>query len=297
MLLLFFLLTPIEAFFFLVDGCLWTPPSRSAFGVSSLAKPRVLACLVRPGSPFWVGVTDGGGFLLMNDMREKRSDFENSPLTRPEYISAMVHFYRGELNRANTWRLRLDTTTNWAILTVTGLLSFAFGVESHTHGSIVLGMFLVLHYLTLEARRYRFFDVWRNRVRKIEENFYGPLLTRDLHSPEHNWGKLVAKDLLRPGFKITYMQAFKARFKANYIILYLILGLSWALKLLMHPHKNTGSFYQEMSMGPIPWYVIATIVLCLYLFFLGVILFVSDVEPADEEYWGHDNPLGHIRDF
>jgi uncharacterized membrane protein len=41
--------------------------------------------------------------------------FEDYPLTRSEYIAALVHFYRGELSRADHWRARLDPTTNWAI--------------------------------------------------------------------------------------------------------------------------------------------------------------------------------------
>jgi uncharacterized membrane protein len=52
--------------------------------------------------------------------------FESFPLTRPEYISAMVHFYRGEMHRSQVWRTRLDTTTNWAVVTTAGLISFAF---------------------------------------------------------------------------------------------------------------------------------------------------------------------------
>jgi len=31
-----------------------------------------------------------------------------------EFNTAMIHFYRGEVQRSNTWRNRLDTTTNWA---------------------------------------------------------------------------------------------------------------------------------------------------------------------------------------
>src|SRR4030095_12466686 len=35
-------------------------------------------------------------------------------LSAAEFNTAMVHFYRGEVQRSNTWRNRLDTTTNWA---------------------------------------------------------------------------------------------------------------------------------------------------------------------------------------
>jgi uncharacterized membrane protein len=48
----------------------------------------------------------------------------------------MVHFYRGELTRSISWRVRLDTSTNWAILAVTAILTFAFGSPKHSHASI-----------------------------------------------------------------------------------------------------------------------------------------------------------------
>lgn len=46
--------------------------------------------------------------------RDRAPAFEDYPLTRQESISAMVHFYRGEMYRSQIWRQRLDTTTNWA---------------------------------------------------------------------------------------------------------------------------------------------------------------------------------------
>lgn len=70
--------------------------------------------------------------------------FEDYPLTRNEYITAMVHLYRGELQRSNSWRLRLDHTTNWAIVATMGLLSFAFGTPEHPHMILVLGIYSVV---------------------------------------------------------------------------------------------------------------------------------------------------------
>ena len=224
-------------------------------------------------------------------------DFETYPLTRPEYISAMVHLYRGELTRSNTWRLRLDTTTNWAIIATMGLLSFAFNLKEHTHGSIVLGMYLVLHFLTLEARRFRFFDVWRTRLRMIEENFYGPILTRDLSSPEHNWGDLVADDLLHPRFKITYLQAFRTRLLRNYVALFIILLFGWAVKLLMHPQAEGIHWWEHMAFGPIPWWLSLLTVFALYLFLVCVVIFVPPSHPAEGDYWNVEKPLGKISDF
>src|SRR5262245_18272825 len=78
--------------------------------------------------------------------------FENYPLTRAEYINAMVHFYRGEMHRAQLWRTRLDTTTNWAVFTVAGMTSFTFSDPSHSPFILVLGSLLVTAFLCFEAR-------------------------------------------------------------------------------------------------------------------------------------------------
>jgi hypothetical protein len=36
-------------------------------------------------------------------------------------IGALAHLYRGEMYRSKVWRMRLDTTTNWAVVT-TGIV-------------------------------------------------------------------------------------------------------------------------------------------------------------------------------
>ena len=35
-------------------------------------------------------------------------------------LTVLAHLYRGELYRANSWRMRLDNTTNWAVITTAG---------------------------------------------------------------------------------------------------------------------------------------------------------------------------------
>src|SRR5688572_19991365 len=119
-------------------------------------------------------------------------DYEGTPLTRQEYIMAIVHLYRGEVYRATVQRTRMDTTTNWAVLTTAGLLAFSFRDSSNPHWGLLIGMMLVTLYLVYEARRYQMFDIWRSRVRKIEENFYGPILRRNPVSPHREWGERVA---------------------------------------------------------------------------------------------------------
>lgn len=224
-------------------------------------------------------------------MTDDDQAFEDYPLRRTEYISALVHLYRGELGRANIWRMRLDTTTNWAIITSMGLLSFAFNRHDNSHAILLVGMLMILTFLTVEARRYRLFDVWHNRVRIIEENFYGPILRRDLESRRGNWGNLIADDLLRPRFKITYMQAFRSRLIRNYVPLFGLVLLAWIVKITITPSQPPAwnGFVQGCSIGPIPGWEILSGVAALYGFLLGVVLFVK--KPPETEFWHHSAEL------
>jgi uncharacterized membrane protein len=41
-------------------------------------------------------------------------------------IGALAHLYRGEVYRSTVWRTRLDSTTNWAVVTTGIALSATF---------------------------------------------------------------------------------------------------------------------------------------------------------------------------
>ncbi len=221
-------------------------------------------------------------------MQTHQPDFESTPLTRPEYISALVHLYRGEMSRANVWRTRLDTTTNWAILTTMGLLSFAFSGPDHSHATLVVGMLMLVHFLVVESRRYLFFDVWRQRVRMIEETFYNPLLSRDLKSPKGGWGRAVAEDLLHPSFKMTYLQAFRTRLVRNYVGLFGLLLASWLVKVTLHPFSlsdHPEAWRSNMALGPIAWWVVVGFILALYSVLAFVLVRGRGHTSEEELHW------------
>ena len=186
-----------------------------------------------------------------------RADYESSPLSRQEYISAVVHLYRGELDRATTWRLRLDATTNWAILTTAGILSYSFNADAHTHLGPLLGVILASVFWMIEARRYRYADIWYARVRKIEENFYGPILRRDPVSPRSEWGRLVAEDLFHPRFRVPMVYALRKRLLRNYWAIFLVLFGAWAAKLLFQPTPaaSVADLRARLELGLFPYWV------------------------------------------
>ena len=219
--------------------------------------------------------------------------FESTELTRAEYVSTMVHFYRGELHRSTEWRLRLDNTTNWAILSVMGLVTFSLGDASHSHVGLLAGMALVFTFLTIEARRFRLFDVWRNRTRMLEENFIGPIVRRDLQSPIEDWGRVIAQDLIWPKFRITWNQALKARLVRNYLSLFVLLLVCWLLKVGLAVDNANAIRQIEFVYSPertngtlviASWFSIF-FVIGLYGYLIGIILLAGRTSKPEDEYW------------
>src|SRR5439155_26481734 len=64
-------------------------------------------------------------------------------LSPAEFNMAMVHFYRGEVQRSNTCRSRLDNTTYWAVITAGATLSFAVSSSNSLQFVIPIQLLLV----------------------------------------------------------------------------------------------------------------------------------------------------------
>ncbi|MGQ0721089.1 MAG: DUF2270 domain-containing protein [Candidatus Eiseniibacteriota bacterium] len=229
-----------------------------------------------------------GEIPLPEDTPPARVDLEGTHLVRSEYIAAMVHFYRGEMYRATQWRLRLDNTTNWSIIAAGGLLTFSFGHPESSPLILLLGQGIVFAFLWIESRRYRIFDVWRARVRKIEENFYNPILTRRLVSPDPWWGDAVAHDLAQPRFKMSRWHAMHSRLRANYLILFLILNTAWILKIFTHPTPthSLGLACQRLDAGILPWQAIVGVVLAFYVALLSLYFVPGAAVTIRGREWG-----------
>src|ERR1044072_8649378 len=98
-------------------------------------------------------------------------------LTSSELATTMSHFHRAEIARMAGWRDRLDRTTNWAITVVAALLSVSLSTPDAHHGVLLFAMLLILLLLWIEARRYRFFDVYRARVRQFERHYFAQIFS------------------------------------------------------------------------------------------------------------------------
>ncbi|MBL8096041.1 MAG: DUF2270 domain-containing protein [Anaerolineales bacterium] len=227
---------------------------------------------------------------------DQRLDLGN--VTRAEFINAMVHLYRGELGEATAWRGRIDTTSHWAIVLSASALSFVFGDPSgERHVLIPIISVFCVFLLLMEARRYRFFDIWRSRARLIEMNFYRPLLDGS-RPPQPDWTGRLAQDLEWPTFHLPWWEAAGRRLRRNYQGIFLIQLGSWLVALMTFPAPTTmwTEIVARAGVGPVPgaWMMAATSVFYAGLVALGLFSFwasrIAKGLPA-----GHPDRLGRGR--
>lgn len=177
-----------------------------------------------------------------------------------EFNTAWVHYYRAEIQRSNTWRTRLDATTNWAVLTVAAAISFSLSSPNNHYGVIVLDTLLITLFLWIEARRYRYYELWSYRARLIEVNYFAAMLVPPF-KPAEDWAERLAESLRHPRFSISLLEAFGRRLRRNYLWIYLILASTWALKSYIHPIPagNLADFLDRSALGPLPGIVMVGI--------------------------------------
>ncbi|HKO99042.1 MAG TPA: DUF2270 domain-containing protein [Pyrinomonadaceae bacterium] len=175
-----------------------------------------------------------------------------------EFNTAMIHFYRGEVQRSNTWRNRLDTTTNWAVLTAGATLSFVFGSSTNAHFVIPINSILVAIFLLMEARRYRYYEIWSSRVRVIETGYFAQMLAPESVPPDEGWAEHLAADLITPHFTITEWEAVGRRLRRNYLWIFALLALSWNLKVYLHPlpARDFDAFIDRATVGLVPGWLV-----------------------------------------
>ncbi len=181
---------------------------------------------------------------------------KTSPVALHEYsaaeIGAIAHLYRGEVYRSTVWRTRLDNTTNWAVAGLGLALSISFSRSEASALPILLIGFLIVVFLLFEARRYRYFNVWRARARWMETNFYAPMLTGS--SGPAGWERVLARDYCEPKHHISMARAIGRRLRQTYAYVLTIQALAYLGKILIHPTPVTSfaEFVQRATIGPIP---------------------------------------------
>jgi uncharacterized membrane protein len=215
----------------------------------------------------------------------------------PGYVNAMSHFYRGELGRIMVWRNRLDTTTNWAVTSSTAVITIAFSNIGVPHLIFFFNLAIVWIMLWIEARRYRFYDAFRARVRMLEAHFLVPMVMENHHLLQGEWKKLVCEDLILPSFKITMLEAVGRRLKRNYVFIFLLILIAWVMKIFLHatePIESLGAFYRALRVGHIaPWFV-AIIFVGTFTIVVGMSIYVGRKTSGEITEFGSHRSLWRI---
>jgi uncharacterized membrane protein len=214
------------------------------------------------------------------------------PATSSEYITVLSHYYRGELARMTSWRDRIDQTSHWAIAAAGAMLSVSLASGSSHHGVMLFAMVLIYLMLHIEARRYRFFDVYRTRVRLIERNYYAEIFSPEkITGAPEDWKVELAETLRRPKFTISLNEALARRLKRNYIWMFLVILAAWVLKISSEMlqfrgsasefFQSTGTLFSNAKLGALPgWFVV-----------IGVVSFYSRMFYVMFKY---DRPRGEL---
>ena len=169
-------------------------------------------------------------------------------------MGALAHLYRGEVYRSTMWRTRLDHTTNWAVATLGIALSVTFSSREASPLPLVLVGCLVVVFLLFEARRYRYFNVWRARARWIETNFYAPLLRGEGLQLDDGWHEVLAHDYCEPRHHISLPRAIGRRLRRTYSWILAIQALAYFGKVAIHPTplSSLAELWERTAVGPIP---------------------------------------------
>lgn len=212
------------------------------------------------------------------------------PASSAEKANMIIHYYRVEIGRMTSWRDRIDRTTNWSMTVVAGLLSVSLSTASSHHGVVLFAMLLVSVFLLIEARRYRFFDVYRARVRQLERHYFAQALCPQAEL-KGDWAEAIAASLRTPIFLMNYREALFRRIRRNYGWMYLILLLAWALKISspkLQRDETPAEFVSSLTqvvhnahLGPLHGGVVLALV---GVFYLALTYAVLRREPDDGEF-------------
>ena len=187
-------------------------------------------------------------------------------------IGALAHLYRGEMYRSTVWRTRLDTTSNWAVVTTGIALSVTFSNVQATPLPIVLISFLLASFLLFEARRYQYFDIWNMRLRVMESCFYEPMLRGKPVTIDNDWNEALADEIKRLRFHISLFEAVGFRLRRNYGWIFAIQVISYWSKIAVHPIPlaSFDELWERTAVGPVSGQMVLTIGTFFYITMVAI---------------------------
>lgn len=206
------------------------------------------------------------------------------PIAGSKEIGALAHLYRAEVYRSTIWRQRLDMTTNWAVVSTGIALSVSFASATASPLPIVLVGMLTVMFLFLEARRYRYFMVWKFRARLLELAVMVPILRgRGAIIPQDR-GSALSDDYIHPRHRISSFRAMGQRLRRNYLWIFIIQYAAYLAKIWIHPIEASSieQALERAHIGAIPGWLAIILGTCLLIFFITLTAWAWVSEKADK---------------
>lgn len=188
-------------------------------------------------------------------------DPQTPPIDPRDRHTILVHYYRAMVGRADIWRLRMDTTTNWAIGATAAVLSFGLGDPSTPHLVLSIAPLMTGAFLILEGRRLTFYRLWQERVLLLERALVRPAIA----GPDAAGGVDLERDLAPLlGTTIPTMPLAKAiarRLRRVYLFLFAVQGLAWGLKLsIASAEPSVAGMVEAAQVGRVPGSAVVALV-------------------------------------
>lgn len=205
-------------------------------------------------------------------------------LRSSEFVTAMVHYYRAEVQKSNVWRQRLDATTNWAVITTGASITVGFGSSGGHHTVILLNAILITIFLWIEARRYRVYELWSSRIRLMETDFFAAMLVPPF-GPAPDWAESLAENLLQPHYSISLLEALGRRYRRNYVWIFVLLFLAWVARLwlLPLPAMSLQDIIFRASIGSLSGQLVTGLFLAYNLFWMALGILTVGLQEASGE--------------
>lgn len=153
-----------------------------------------------------------------------------------QYYGFLFHYYRAEVYRETVWRNRMDVTSNWVIVVTGAILSFAFGEPRTPHTIIMINYLVVLFFLYIEARRFRYYVMLRTRTRLFEEHVLAPILSGKNEVHINEWGSKIASNLIRPRVSMSRLESIAWRLRRQYMFILPVLYAAWVARIYTVPN-------------------------------------------------------------
>jgi uncharacterized membrane protein len=207
----------------------------------------------------------------------------------------LAHYYRAMVGRADVWRLRMDTTTNWAIGATAAVGSFTLGNATVPHYVVWIATAMTVAFLLLEARRLTFYNLWQRRALLLEIGLIRPALVAarpnggedESPAPLQTGGRfdIDVSRVLGAGLGTTIpsmsrTKAVARRLRRVYLFLFGVQLFVWGFKLANHPSAaaSVREFVERAHIAAIPGAAVVAAVGVASIAALGVGLAFGGVD-------------------